>query len=179
MEDPTRNYQLIVFRTSRTMTTWMYVWAWSVRPLGSVFWTAIMTVAAKLIVCRHSKINIQNALARFVELNKMSLIYNIGELPTWLPLRRLRLWLAWKESDIDTLFKKFFKTSSHPTKWLVFNNGFLNYFNLGGVTENFEFKINDDTEVYGSCSAVLNGEVLIFGGSNKSKQVNVKSLNFG
>ena len=52
----------------------------------------------------------------------------------------------------------------------------LNYSNLGGVTENFEFKINDDTEVYKSCSATLNGEVFVFGGSsssdNKKNQVN-------
>ena len=52
----------------------------------------------------------------------------------------------------------------------------------GGVTENFEFKINDDTEVYKSCSATLNGEVFIFGGQNKSnnarKQVDLLTLNF-
>ena len=34
------------------------------------------------------------------------------------------------------------------------------------VTENFDFKINDDTEVYQSCSSVLNGEVFLFGGVN-------------
>ena len=43
------------------------------------------------------------------------------------------------------------------------------------MTENFDFKINDDTEVYGSCSSVLNGEVFLFGGyntsNNMSKQV--------
>ena len=48
--------------------------------------------------------------------------------------------------------------------------------NLGGVTENFEFKINDDTQVYDSCSSTLNGEVFVFGGYNTSnnwrKQVN-------
>jgi len=52
----------------------------------------------------------------------------------------------------------------------------LNNFFQGGVTENFEFKINDDTEVYGSCSATMNGEVFVIGGSNTSfnrrKQVN-------
>ena len=50
----------------------------------------------------------------------------------------------------------------------------------GGVTENFEFKINDDTEVYRSCSATLNGEVFVFGGENSSnnrrKQVSVNQL---
>ena len=48
---------------------------------------------------------------------------------------------------------------------------------LGGVTENFEFKINDDTEVKQSCSATLNGEVFVFGGistsNNRRKQVSV------
>ena len=32
----------------------------------------------------------------------------------------------------------------------------------------FVFKINNDTEVYGSCSATLNGEVFVFGGENTS-----------
>ena len=45
------------------------------------------------------------------------------------------------------------------------------------MTENFEFKINDDTEVYRSCSSVLNGELFVFGGSNSGnngkKQVNM------
>ena len=49
------------------------------------------------------------------------------------------------------------------------------------MTENFEFKINDDTEVYRSCSARLNGEVFVFGGTNTSnnrkKQVNLPKLN--
>ena len=45
----------------------------------------------------------------------------------------------------------------------------------GGVTENFEFQIDDDTEVFYSCSATLNGELFVFGGSstsnNRRKQV--------
>ena len=56
------------------------------------------------------------------------------------------------------------------------------YFILGGKTENFEIKINDDTEVYGSCSSMLNGELFVFGGTNTSnnrkKQVNLPKLNF-
>ena len=51
----------------------------------------------------------------------------------------------------------------------------LNYFISGGETENFEFEMNDDTEVYGSCSSLLNGELFVFGGyntsNNKRKQV--------
>ena len=43
--------------------------------------------------------------------------------------------------------------------------------NQGGVTENFEFEINDDTEVIRTCSATLNGEVFVFGGSNKSNNI--------
>jgi len=43
--------------------------------------------------------------------------------------------------------------------------------NLGGVTENFEFEMDDDTEVYRSCSATLNGELYVFGGFTQSKQV--------
>ena len=50
------------------------------------------------------------------------------------------------------------------------------------MTENFEFKINDDTEVFHSCSAKLNGEVFVFGGTNTSnnrrKQVNLLTLDF-
>ena len=43
----------------------------------------------------------------------------------------------------------------------------------GGVTENFEFQLDDDTDVYRSCSATLNGEIFVFGGKrdNKMKQV--------
>ena len=48
---------------------------------------------------------------------------------------------------------------------------------LGGITEGFEFQMDEDTEVYTSCSAQLNGEVFVFGGSNtnnnKKKQVNL------
>ena len=48
------------------------------------------------------------------------------------------------------------------------------------MTENFEFKINDDTEVYHSCSATLNGDVFVFGGyntsNNRRKQVELPPL---
>ena len=64
----------------------------------------------------------------------------------------------------------------------MFNFDFVNYSNLGGVTENFEFKINDDTEVIRSCSATLNGEVFVFGGSstsnNRRKQVDLPAIKF-
>ena len=47
---------------------------------------------------------------------------------------------------------------------------------LGGITEGFEFQMDEDTEVYDSCSAQLNGEVFVFGGyntsNNKRRQVN-------
>ena len=76
-----------------------------------------------------------------------------------------------KESDFDTLFHKLKAICINPTKWQVFKFGFSNNFNLGGVTENFEFKINDDTEVYYSCSATLNGDVFVLGGNSKQKQV--------
>ena len=57
------------------------------------------------------------------------------------------------------------------SKLSLFNSILFNNFNEGGVTENFEFTINDDTEVYGSCSALLNGELFVFGGYNKKNQV--------
>ena len=59
----------------------------------------------------------------------------------------------------------------------------INYCNIlyrlkhlqGGVTDNFEFQIDDDTEVYRSCSATLHGELFVFGGystsNNRKKQV--------
>ena len=61
--------------------------------------------------------------------------------------------------------------------------GYLNSFIQGGINENFEFKFNDNTEVYNSCSSVLNGEVFVFGGSstsnNRRKQVNLSlRINF-
>ena len=34
--------------------------------------------------------------------------------------------------------------------------------------------MNDDTEVYGSCSATLNGELFVFGGSSSRKQVFIR-----
>ena len=58
------------------MTIWMLVSINPVRLLGSVFWTAITIVAVKLIVSLLSKRNIQNVLARFVELMKMILMVN-------------------------------------------------------------------------------------------------------
>ena len=46
------------------------------------------------------------------------------------------------------------------------------------MTENFDFKINDDTDVWQSCSSLLNGEVYVFGGlstsNNRRKQVKLK-----
>ena len=64
----------------------------------------------------------------------------------------------------------------------MFNFDFLNSFIQGGVTENFEFTINDDTEVFYSCSAILNGEVFVFGGyntsNNRRKQVESSPLKF-
>ena len=50
---------------------------------------------------------------------------------------------------------------------MFFSRLSTNFF-LGGTTENFEFKINDDTEVLCSCSSMLNGELFVFGGTNTS-----------
>ena len=41
----------------------------------------------------------------------------------------------------------------------------------GGIYENFKFELGKDTEVKYSCSAVLNGEFFVFGGSYKKDQV--------
>ena len=43
--------------------------------------------------------------------------------------------------------------------------------NLGGATENFEFQMDDDTQVYRSCSATLNGELFVFGGYSSTNNV--------
>ena len=32
--------------------------------------------------------------------------------------------------------------------------------------------MDEDTEVYGSCSSLLNGELFVFGGYNNNQQVN-------
>ena len=53
-------------------------------------------------------------------------------------------------------------------KLLKRNHVFL----LGGTSENFQFKIDDFTEVYCSCSSLLNDELFLFGGSNLKRQVN-------
>lgn len=43
----------------------------------------------------------------------------------------------------------------------------------GGVTENFEFEIGEESEVWESCSAMLNGNMYIFGG-HRNKDVGYK-----
>ena len=47
---------------------------------------------------------------------------------------------------------------------------------LGGITEGFEFQMDEDTGVDHSCSAQLNGELFVFGGisssNNERRQVN-------
>ena len=59
----------------------------------------------------------------------------------------------------------------HPIK-LNYYDTYIYYKKLGGgVTENFEFEMGTDTEVYDSCSAMLNGETFIFGGNKEKKQV--------
>ena len=46
----------------------------------------------------------------------------------------------------------------------------------GGITEGFEFHMDEDTEVVRSCSALLNGELFVFGGNSKKRQVGSKDL---
>ena len=41
----------------------------------------------------------------------------------------------------------------------------------GGTVDGFEFQMDGDTEVYYSCSATLNGDLYVFGGYNRRKQV--------
>lgn len=50
------------------------------------------------------------------------------------------------------------------------------YCQLGGITEGFEFQMDEDTEVFHSCSAMLNGDLFVFGGydGHKRKQVSYK-----
>ena len=58
----------------------------------------------------------------------------------------------------------------------LFNPTHFDNFHQGGVTENFEFTINDDTEVRQSCSALLNGDLFVFGGTSTQRQVIEKVL---
>ena len=156
--------------------------------LVNVFWIARMILAARLLVCLRLRLSIRIVLVRFfiwLKCFPINYFLFLGKMPTRMPMWQLQLWPSRKESDFDTLFKRFIlPASSDSTKWLVFKHGYLNYFNLGGVTENFEFKINDDTEVFRSCSAKLNGEVFVFGGSstsnNERKQVSLikPTINF-
>ena len=160
------------------MITWMLVSIKLAKLLVNVFWTAKMTIAVKQIACRYSKMNTQSALVRFVESTRTISYYLIGTMSARLPMWQLSLWFARKESSFNTLFTTLFKAaSSYSTKWWVINFGFLIYFIQGGVNKNFEFTINDNTEVYNSCSSMLNGEVFVFGGSstsnNRRKQVNL------
>ena len=43
--------------------------------------------------------------------------------------------------------------------------------NSGGATKNFEFQMDEDTQVYHSCSATLNGELFVFGGSSSTNNI--------
>ena len=40
----------------------------------------------------------------------------------------------------------------------------------GGLIDNFQFQMDDDTEVYQSCSAILNGQLYVLGGSTSSQE---------
>ena len=46
----------------------------------------------------------------------------------------------------------------------------------GGITEGFEFYMGEDTEVVRSCSAILNGELFVFGGNSKTRQVSLNCI---
>ena len=48
----------------------------------------------------------------------------------------------------------------------------------GGITEGFEFQMDEDTEIEKSCSAMLNGELYVFGGTHGDKRKQVKSLRY-
>ena len=39
---------------------------------------------------------------------------------------------------------------------------------------NFSYEL--ETEVYDSCGATLNGEMFVFGGANKKRQVKIKNM---
>lgn len=53
----------------------------------------------------------------------------------------------------------------------VFQPRFFKGFIQGGVSENFEFKINNDTQVLMSCSSILKGEVFLFGGYDTNNNI--------
>ena len=53
----------------------------------------------------------------------------------------------------------------------VFQPRFFKDFIQGGVSENFEFKINNDTQVLMSCSSILKGEVFLFGGYDTNNNI--------
>ena len=44
---------------------------------------------------------------------------------------------------------------------------------LGGVDDNLDFRLGEGTEVYHSCSAILNDQMYVFGGSIETKQVRI------
>ena len=44
---------------------------------------------------------------------------------------------------------------------------------LGGVDDSLDFRLGKSTEVYHSCSAILNNQMYVFGGSFETKQVRI------
>ena len=66
------------------------------------------------------------------------------------------------------------KVSQHlfAVKWQVTIN------NIGGTNKKLKFSIETGSSVYHSCSATLNGEFYVFGGSGEyTRQVNLKMNN--
>ena len=48
-----------------------------------------------------------------------------------------------------------------------------NTINSGEVDDDINFTFEDNTEVYGSCAALLHDKMWVFGGQNKKRQVNL------
>ena len=51
---------------------------------------------------------------------------------------------------------------------------FIHLLSSGNYDDDLDFTYDENTDVYGSCSASLNDKMLIFGGWNQKRQVYIK-----
>ena len=93
----------------------------------------------------------------------------------WMPLWWLWMWNFSKEICSVSLHKRKFKSTCTYPSWrsVEYSSTSFLKFCSGGVTENFDFEIDEESEVWESCSAMLNGNMYIFGG-HRNKDVGYK-----
>ena len=138
----------------------------------------MMTVAARLLVYQPSKMSTASVLVRFImEFTKMYFYtFSQEKCPLGCPCDNYDCELPEKKAILTLYSRGALKPLLIQPNGQFYLSVLINNKISGGTTENFEFQINDDTQVLRSCSAMLNGEVFVFGGdyTGPMNQVNLK-----